>query len=502
VRACEYLAMAPGGRTTSEARDSAPFLVPGASFRELTLGPAETFVLACIDGQNTATDIAQTTGLRLEEVARIIEAFVFCGAVSLGDPQSVRQAVRVSGTAKQSGEYPLVRPDMSLPEPPSEMSAEQRERLLDLDRRLGSLDHYQLLGVEPAADAKLVRTQYYELVRTLHPDRYFGKQLGKLENKLLRVFSRITDAYEVLRRQESRAEYDRYLAAKRKTSAFDQQFFDATQQSAEVADALRRIEDAAAAEARNTPVSSVPPPSSAAPASGSGPVRRPSASFALDPDARRRALARKLGHSSLPPPRSPSSPSIPSSRSAEDLKQRYEQRLARAREKQRAHYVTLAEEAAERKDLIAAANALRVACSLAPGDLVLSGDLAEMERRAASELWEAYAERGKYAALEGNSTEAAVSYERAALGHPSAALFERAAFHLVEAAGDLKHAAHLAKQAVSLAPTSAKCRLTLAQVYAAAKLRESALAELERARALEPDSHLIKDWIARVRRGE
>jgi tetratricopeptide (TPR) repeat protein len=151
---------------------------------------------------------------------------------------------------------------------------------------------------------------------------------------------------------------------------------------------------------------------------------------------------------------------------------------------------------------VAAANALRVACSISPNNLELASELADMEHRAAAELWEAYSERAKYAAFEGRAAEAAESYERAAIGHPSAALFERAAFHTLEAEGDLKHAAQLAKQAISLAPNNAKCRLTLAQIYVAAKLRESALAELERARTLEPDSPTIKDWISRVKRGD
>jgi predicted Zn-dependent protease len=66
----------------------------------------------------------------------------------------------------------------------------------------------------------------------------------------------------------------------------------------------------------------------------------------------------------------------------------------------------------------------------------------------------------------------------------------------------LKRASQLAKQAVALAPQSAKCRLTLAQVYFGAKLRESALAELERARTLEPDQPQIKEWIQRAKRGD
>ena len=174
----------------------------------------------------------------------------------------------------------------------------------------------------------------------------------------------------------------------------------------------------------------------------------------------------------------------------------------RARTEQQHHYVAMSDDAASRNDLAAAANALRIACSLDPENADLAGRLGDLESRAAAELWEAYVERGKYAAFDGRHAEAAESFERAAVGRPSASLFERAAFHTLEASGDLKKASHFAKQAVSLAPQSAKCRLTLAQVFVAAKLRESALAELERARALDPDQPLIKEWIQRVKRGD
>ena len=469
-----------------DARHIPLVLVPGANTRDLSAAPAETFVLACVDGLSSQVDIALTTGLGDEELAAIVHSLMTRGLVAFAAPHSSRQAV----PTMRSGAYSL----LGGPEQSLDLSAAQQQQLRDLDRRLGSLDHYELLGVGASADAKAIRAAYYDLVRTFHPDRFFGKQLGSFESKLLRVFAKITEAYNVLHRDDTRSEYDRYLAARRRTLDFESRLQDPDRQSQEIETALRQIERAAAAD-------SVVP--------SSGTVRRPSGAYVADPEARRRALARKLGHSSVPPSRSPSSapissvpPGEASSRAAEELRQRYTERLARAREEQRNHYITLSNEAAARDDLSGAANALRVACSLAPDNLELAGDLAELERRAAAGMWESYAERAKYAALEGRPDEAAECYARAALGHPSASLLERAAFYTLEAGGDLKHAAQLARQAVSLAPNSAKCRLTLAQIYAAAKLRESALAELERARALEPNQPLIKEWIARVKRGD
>src|SRR5450755_3046976 len=190
------LQMVPLESTAADdARHVPLLLVPGADTRDLCAGPAETFVLACVDGQSSQVEIAQTTGLRLEEVASIVDSLVARGVVAFAAPHSSRQAARgpVSPTM-QSGAYSLLGgPGQSL-----DLSAAQQHQLLDLDRRLGSLDHYELLGVGASADDKGIRAAYYQLVRTFHPDRFFGKQLGSFESKLLRVFAKITEAYDVL----------------------------------------------------------------------------------------------------------------------------------------------------------------------------------------------------------------------------------------------------------------------------------------------------------------
>ncbi|WKN22255.1 curved DNA-binding protein [Azotobacter vinelandii] len=63
-------------------------------------------------------------------------------------------------------------------------------------------DYYAILGVEPGADAKTIKTAYRRLARKYHPD--MNKEAGA-ENR----FKEVAEAYEVLGNAEKRAEYDR-----------------------------------------------------------------------------------------------------------------------------------------------------------------------------------------------------------------------------------------------------------------------------------------------------
>jgi tetratricopeptide (TPR) repeat protein len=232
-----------------------------------------------------------------------------------------------------------------------------------------------------------------------------------------------------------------------------------------------------------------------------GPESAPPDSAKADEiELRRHALARKLGHSSLPPARSSLAPQ--SSRAGEPPPGSADEGRHRVRNQQLEHYIGLADAAAEKRDLVSACNFLRLACSLAPRDVALADRLKALELRAAAELWETYAERGRREALLGEWALAARSYERAALGHTSGELLERAAFCLMQAKGDLKRAGDFAKRAVAVAPQSIRCSLTLLRYYADANLRTEALAELERARMLAPEAPEVRDWVRRAKAGE
>lgn len=63
------------------------------------------------------------------------------------------------------------------------------------------IDYYKVLGVEPTADDKTIKSTYRKLARKYHPD--VNKEKGA-EDK----FKEIAEAYEVLKNPEKRAEFD------------------------------------------------------------------------------------------------------------------------------------------------------------------------------------------------------------------------------------------------------------------------------------------------------
>src|SRR6187551_3164045 len=71
------------------------------------------------------------------------------------------------------------------------------------------IDYYSLLGVDPTADDKAIKTAYRKLARKYHPD---VSKLPGTEEK----FKQVAEAYEVLHSAEKRAEYDALRAARQR----------------------------------------------------------------------------------------------------------------------------------------------------------------------------------------------------------------------------------------------------------------------------------------------
>lgn len=523
----------------------------------------EAFVLSRVDGHASVEEIALTTGLEQATVDAALARLREIGAIRLGEvappPRPTAPPPRPPNEPEAASERPrrslpaieqldprtLARhPSAALYDPAEldedcDLDLARRREILDRFYELELRDHYALLGVPRDADKAAIKAAYFAVVARFHPDKHFGKRLGSFKPKLERVFARVTEAHDALTRKRTRQEYDEYLRTKERTRAFDRLLRDEAQHAEELELARQRI----LAEARSLEHAERAPPPPAAPAEplDDGPDERTTPSPApplpeaaatntaapfapppvpnlagdgssprppVNPLQRRRALARKLGGASVPPPPpeavspAPPPPEVSARRTADDLRRLYTSRVSRTRDQHVDQYVTAAETALREKNTISATNALRIAISLAPEREDLVRRLAELEQQARVEMADGFLEQARYEEQEQHWEAAARSYHRASLGKPTARIHERAAYCLLAAGGDPKQALEHARAAVSLAPTLASHRVTLARVYLAAAMRQSALAELERAQSLAPQDDTIKDWLKRIRRNQ
>lgn len=525
-----------------------PRLLPGTDLRGLPISPAEAFVVSRVDGSTTLAEIAEETGKSLEEVQALLERLAALGALVVEAGLSQERRQPPTPAARPSGAFrlgPIVEtsavgehqhPAASLYDQAEldedvDIDLARRRRILDLYYRLDQLTHYQLFGVDPNADKKAIKGAYFEVVNVFHPDRYFGKNVGSFKTKLERVFARLTESYDVLSRNASRAEYDAYLRAQSKTRAFDAGQADNATHQAALQEVMRRIHAEASVENRGRSVPPPPPPAvhtppptsariehqsvstSLPPRSSSSPAVRPSTSLRpSDPEVRRRALARKLGRAPSAEHNGPSAAeqeqrdlydSQQGQRqewAADELKRRYQDRIHAARGRQVDVYTRAAKLALDKNDYVGASNALRIAVSLAPDDPELGRQLSEVAAKAKQELAASYLEQAEYEERDEKWLAAAKSYARALTGRPEAKIYDKVAHCLLSGDGDVREAGEMAKRAVLAQPDNARFRVTLARFYVKAGMKQSAEGELSRAATLAPSDDKVTDWIRRLKR--
>jgi hypothetical protein len=401
---------------------------------------------------------------------------------------------------------------------PVDIDVDTRRRILLLNHALERSTHYQLLGVDRTADKKAIKRAYYDLAAKLHPDRYFRKNLGSFKPLMEAVFGRLSLAHDTLANQEKRAEYDGYLEEQRRSRGIEELLADALAEVKRAEENVEREARAAASSGSQPSMQAVQAPAPA-PADGPAPAPPPQAPKGPTVDvpaaARREALARRLlggartGSSpsspNVPPVAKPSAapaagPPVPTTADAmEALRHRYEMRKSQARDTQVKKYVTAAEEALKRNDPVSAANAFRVAASLAPNDAELLKRADDTQTAADTVLADTYAKQAHYEEKTGQWPEASRSWQRVCKGRPNDAhAHDRAANAIVKAGGDLHEASRLAQHAVTLKPENHHYRVTLANVYLAAGLALNARRELETAAQRAPHDDTIQAMLKRV----
>ena len=85
---------------------------------------------------------------------------------------------------------------------PGELDADVRLKILAMARLVDLHDPWALLGVPNGADKTVLKRAYFKLSKDVHPDRFYGKQLGSFAERLSVVFEAVSRAYARLTSSE------------------------------------------------------------------------------------------------------------------------------------------------------------------------------------------------------------------------------------------------------------------------------------------------------------
>jgi curved DNA-binding protein CbpA len=161
------------------------------------LTPEQAHLLASVDGQLGEEELAFISGLSPDEVAATLDYLVQIQLVTFEPvpPPPVEEPV-------DDGDGIDLKPEL-------------RERIELIHAMIGVADYYTLLDVGRDATEQQIKKAYYKLGPKFHPDRHYGKRLGHYKAKIELIFTTLTKAHDILRREAPRHQYDMTLPALR-----------------------------------------------------------------------------------------------------------------------------------------------------------------------------------------------------------------------------------------------------------------------------------------------
>lgn len=196
------------------SRDDRPRLNPGADLTAFRLTPVEGFVLSRVDGTLSYEEICLISGIGNEPTLAILrrlrrDKLILGPKDAIPPPAPPPAHTPVAGvpvTPPPPGDRRslLERLDDGTPVTSAELDAapelpeEMKARIIRLHRRLKKLQPHEMLGLEKDAERGEIKRAYYAASKELHPDRYFGKDLGPFREKLGDIFARLTESFQRL----------------------------------------------------------------------------------------------------------------------------------------------------------------------------------------------------------------------------------------------------------------------------------------------------------------
>lgn len=169
-------------------------------YQVVTLASVEAEVLGRVDGVRTADEVSRDP--------RILARLAAVGLVHFPPPGKPLEASGdglLSLNVELAGAPPAPRA--------AEMMESQASLIWNTYRRLDWASLYDILGVDASAPLDAIRRTLHDRARLFHPDHVLKPHLGDAREALETLFQKLKFAERVFRTDQSRAGYDRSLAA-------------------------------------------------------------------------------------------------------------------------------------------------------------------------------------------------------------------------------------------------------------------------------------------------
>ena len=183
--------------------------------------PTEVFLLSRLDRATPLEELLAVSGVSENEAFVVIYSLALAGLLEREHWNENFRGQRVAAAKPQPEKPAPPTPPPAPPAPPEEKPEEDVESFLQ--RLSNAQTHYDVLDVTKESSPAQMKVKYYELARRYHPDR-FRRADPSILARTESAFARITQAYDTLRDDNLRANYDAKLAARLKA----QQVADAT----------------------------------------------------------------------------------------------------------------------------------------------------------------------------------------------------------------------------------------------------------------------------------
>ncbi|HEY0077856.1 MAG TPA: DUF4388 domain-containing protein [Pyrinomonadaceae bacterium] len=217
----------PSELTASRLANDDELISPSASQPSEALPqPTEAFVLSRVDAPMRMGELVSISGLPDAATRQAVYALALAGLLTRERwprilPLDAASQQREAPAAVSSKQKETPKPVAPAAAPPEKISVEEetkaepdpREEIEALFARAAGATHYEVLGVGRRAPREEVKSVYYALARRFHPDRFHKDTDAPLRSRIEQAFAKIAQAYEVLKDNRQRANYDLKLEA-------------------------------------------------------------------------------------------------------------------------------------------------------------------------------------------------------------------------------------------------------------------------------------------------